>query len=102
MPSELQGIKNALGFAVSALSTEHMISAGMSSPWSVAKFASSAEDKAQVSKLYREAMYASLVVTALTAWLLDSVEVLVWGLAGTGLVAIFVWSEYSRALRGEL
>ena len=48
----IAGLKAALGLSVSMISSEHFFSAGMSSPWSVAKFAKSPEDKRQVWQLW--------------------------------------------------
>lgn len=98
----LQGLKNALGFGVSMIASEHFISAGMSSPWSVAKFAKTEEDAAQVWKLFREAAIASVVSSLILGWLLGDVEVLAWSLIGAVSVMLFVGSEYQRALEGTL
>lgn len=102
MADELQRIKDALGFSVSLLASEHFISAGMSSPWSVAKFAKTEEDAAQVWKLFREASYASIATAAVTGYILKSWEAFAWSLAGAGAVIVFVASEYKRALDGTL
>jgi hypothetical protein len=102
MAEELQGLKNALGFGVSMIASEHFISAGMSSPWSVAKFAKTDQDAAQVWKLFWEAAAASLVSALIIAYLLRDFEVLLWSLAGAAGVLIFVGSEYQRALEGSL
>jgi hypothetical protein len=100
--NEIQGIKNALGFGVSMIAAEHFISAGMSSPWSVAKFAETAQDEAQVWKLFTEAGVASIASAAIIGWLLGDAEVFLWSLAGAVAVMVFVGSEYYRALNGTL
>ena len=102
MASEYQSVKDAIGFGISMLATEHFLSAGMSSPWSVAKFAKTDEDKQQVWKLFKEAGIASAISAAIMAWLLEDWEVLLWGLAGVAFVLVFVGSEYRRALDGNL
>src|SRR6266852_7014550 len=102
MANELQGLKNALGFGVSLIAAEHFISAGMSSPWSVAKFAKSEEDANQVWKLFWEAAAASVVSAVIIAYLLRDFEVFLWSMAGAGGVLVFVGSEYQRALNGTL
>jgi hypothetical protein len=98
----LQGVKNALGFGVSLIAAEHFISAGMSSPWSVAKFAETQEDADQVWKLFKEASIASIVSSVIIGWLLGDVEVFVWSVVGAVSVMLFVGSEYQRALKGTL
>jgi hypothetical protein len=102
MSTELQGLKNALGFGVSLTAAEHFISAGMSSPWSVAKFAKTDEDRAQVWKLFREASIASLVSAGFVGFLLKDWEVFLWSVVAAGGVMVFVGYEYHRALEGTL
>lgn len=65
-------LKNTLGMAVSVIATEHFMSAGLSSPWSVAKFAISDEDKQQVWHYFNEAVYASAVFSVIIAYMLKS------------------------------
>jgi len=98
----LQGVKNALGFGVSLIAAEHFISAGMSSPWSVAKFAKTQEDADMVWKLFYEAGAASIVSAAIIGILLGDGKVFFWSMAGALSVMVFVGSEYSRALNGTL
>jgi hypothetical protein len=102
MASELQGVKNALGFGVSMIAAEHFISAGMSSPWSVAKFATTEQDAAQVWKLFTEAAYASAASAIVLGLLLSDWEVFIWSMVGVVSVLLFVGSEYQRALNGTL
>lgn len=102
MNGDLQTVKDALGFGISLLAAEHFISAGMSSPWSVAKFAETDADKQQVWKLFYEAGAASVVSAGIMALLLKDWEVFFWGLVGVALVMGFVGSEYSRAINGTL
>lgn len=102
MASELQGLKNALGFGVTLIAAEHFISAGLSSPWSVAKFTESDEDERQVWKLFKEAGAASIASAAVIGFLLQDFEVFLWALAGALSVMVFVGSEYVRALNGTL
>jgi hypothetical protein len=102
MDGNLQDLKNALGFGVSLIAAEHFISAGMSSPWSVAKFAKTQQDADQVWKLFFEAGAASIVSAIVIGWLLHDKTVLMWSLIGAGSVMIFVGSEYQRALEGTL
>jgi hypothetical protein len=65
-------LKKTLGMAVSVIATEHFMSAGLSSPWSVAKFAISDEDKQQVWHYFNEAVYASAVFSVITSYMLKS------------------------------
>jgi hypothetical protein len=102
LAEELNAVKKALGFGVSMIAAEHFISAGMSSPWSVAKFAKSDQDKRQVWRLYWEAAGASVVSALIIGWLLGDGEVIFWSLLGTAAVLVFVGSEYRRALKGTL
>jgi|SRR5271157_1201894 len=102
MANDIQGVKNALGFGVSLIAAEHFISAGMSSPWSVAKFAKTQEDADQVWKLFTEAGIASVVSSVIIGFLLGDLEVFVWSVAGAVAVMVFVGSEYRRALDGTL
>lgn len=102
MASELQGLKDALAFSVSLIASEHFVSAGMSSPWSVAKFAKTDKDAEQVWKLYREAAYASVATSAVVGLLLHDWEAFWWGMAGATAVMVLIASEYKRALEGTL
>lgn len=65
-------LKKTLGMAVSVIATEHFMSAGLSSPWSVAKFAISDDDKQQVWHYFNEAVYASAVFSVITSYMLKS------------------------------
>lgn len=94
--------KSALAFAVAMISSEHWVSASMSSPWSVAKFAKSEKDQAQVWQLFTEAAVASLVGSAIIGVLMDDWEAFLWSIAGAGLTLWFVGDQYKRALAGEL
>ena len=101
MADNLQGLKNALGFSVSMIASEHWISASMSSPWSVAKFAQNEKDAAQIWKLFTEAAVASVIGSLIIAYLMQDGEVLFWSLAGAGATLFFVGSQYQRALQGS-
>ena len=65
-------LKNTLGLAVSVIATEHFMSAGLSSPWSTAKFAISDQDKSEVWHYFWEASQASAVFSVITAYMLKS------------------------------
>ena len=65
-------LKNTLGLSVSVIATEHFMSAGLSSPWSTAKFAISDQDKAEVWHYFWEASQASAVFSVIIAYMLKS------------------------------
>jgi hypothetical protein len=100
--TDMQRLESALAFGISMIASEHFISAGLSSPWSVAKFAKCQKDKRQVWQLFAEAGAASLVSAAIIGWLLEDPIVFLWSMLGAISVMIFVASEYWRALSGTL
>lgn len=65
-------LKSTLGMAVSVIATEHFMSAGLSSPWSTAKFAISDKDKQEVWHYFWEATQASAVFSVITSYMLQS------------------------------
>ena len=87
-------LKNTLGMAVSVISTEHFMSAGLSSPWSVAKFAISDEDKQQVWHYFNEAAVSSGVFSVITAYMLKS-----WfPIVSSGITLAYYRKLYADAL----
>lgn len=87
-------LKNTLGMAVSVIATEHFMSAGLSSPWSVAKFAISDEDKQQVWHYFHEAASASAIFSVITGYMLKS-----WvPLISSGLTLAYYKKLYADAL----
>lgn len=87
-------LKNTLGMAISVIATEHFMSAGLSSPWSVAKFAISDEDKQQVWHYFNEAATSSTVFSAITAYMLKS-----WyPVISSGLTLLYYKKLYRDAL----
>jgi len=95
-------LRSALGFAVGTLTAEHMISAGLSSPWSVAKFAKCEKDKKQVMTLFFEASGVSLAIAAITGIMLGGGKAFWWSLGGVVVISAYVGWEYKRALEGIL
>ncbi len=87
-------LKKTLGMAVSVIATEHFMSAGLSSPWSVAKFAISDEDKQQVWHYFNEAVSASAIFSVITAYMLKSWTPLI----SSGLTLAYYRKLYSDAL----
>lgn len=87
-------LKNTLGLAVSVIGVEHFMSAGLSSPWSVAKFAETQEDKNQVWHYFREAASASMIFGGVISWMLKS-----WyPVIGSGLTVAYYYKLYKDAL----
>lgn len=87
-------LKKTLGMAVSVIATEHFMSAGLSSPWSVAKFAISDDDKQQVWHYFNEAVYASAVFSVIIAYMLKS-----WfPIISSGLTLAYYRKLYADAL----
>lgn len=87
-------LKKTLGMAVSVIATEHFMSAGLSSPWSVAKFAISDQDKQEVWHYFYEAVSASAAFSVITAYMLKSwVPVL-----SSGLTLAYYRKLYADAL----
>lgn len=95
-------LKQALGFSVSVIATEHFFSAGMSSPWSVAKFATSEQDAKQVWSLFWNGTAASLIFAALVGLMMQDKWTFIFCLLGAASVAGFMWWEYQKALGGTL
>ena len=87
-------LKNTLGMAVSVIATEHFLSAGLSSPWSTAKFAISDEDKQEVWHYFNEAAMSSGVFSIVTAYMLRS-----WfPLVSSGITLLYYKKLYADAL----
>ena len=95
-------LKQALGFSVSAIATEHFFSAGMSSPWSVAKFATTEQDAKQVWSLFWSGTAASVAFAAIVGLMMQDKWTFVLCLLGAASVAGFMWWEYDKALKGTL
>lgn len=98
MPSKQEltnnDLKSTLGLAVSVIATEHFMSAGLSSPWSVAKFAVSDEDKKEVWNYFNKAAIASLGFGALISYKLKSI----WPVISSGATVVYYRNLYSDAL----
>lgn len=87
-------LKSTLGLAVSVIATEHFMSAGLSSPWSVAKFAVSDQDKQEVWNYFDKAAIASLGFGALISYKLKSI----WPVVSSGVTVIYYKKLYADAL----
>lgn len=90
----LMTMKNVLGVSMSTIAGEHFFSAGLSSPWSVAKFAESKEDQDQVWNYFDESAKSSMIFGALLSWSLKSL----WPITGSTVVVAYYKSLYKDAL----
>jgi len=95
-------LKAALSFAVTVIAAEHMFSAGMSSPWSTAKFTENPDDKRVVWKLFGLSIGASLAFAVIVGLLMKDNKALVWGVIGVAAVSALMAYEYKNALDGTL
>lgn len=88
-------LKETLGMAVSVIAGEHFMSAGLSSPWSTAKFAISEEDKREVWHYFNEAAKASIVFGGIVSYMLSSI----YPLASSGIILLYYKKLYGDALK---
>lgn len=88
-------IESTLGMALSVIATEHMFSAGLSSPWTTAKFAQSLEDQKEVRYYFKEASVASLIFGAALSYQLKTP----WPLMGSGVTVLYYKNLYDSALK---
>ena len=87
-------LKETLGMAVSVIGSEHFFSAGLSSPWSTAKFAISDKDKSEVWHYFNEAAYASMTFGVVVSYMLKS-----WyPIISSGLTLAYYRKLYKDAL----
>lgn len=87
-------LRDTLGMAVSVIGSEHFMSAGLSSPWSTAKFAISDNDKEEVWHYFNEAAYASMTFGLVVSYMLKS-----WyPLVSSGLTLAYYHRLYKDAL----
>lgn len=96
--NELTGLKAALAFSVAAIASEHFFSAGMSSPWSVSKFATTDTDRRQVWKLFAYGSIASLVFAVIVGAMLNGGRAIMYAVIGSAAVSAFMAVEYKQAL----
>jgi len=90
----IQSIKNVLGTSMSVISGEHFFSAGLSSPWSVAKFAASKEDHDEVWYYFRESATSSLLFGGLLSLAMKSLLPVV----GSAATVVYYRNLYKSAL----
>ena len=100
-----RGLIAAFAIGIPALIGFHEYSTYLSSPWTTQKLAKP-EDAPSLWRLFWEATAATLLWTAATgvALSLGTGEwwPLVISLVSAGAVAAWIWTDYDRALRGEL
>lgn len=102
MDGELRSLKAALGLSVALIAGEHFFSAGMSSPWSVAKFAKTDTDHAQVWTLFAEAAVGSMAFAVAVGLLMRDKAAFAASLAGGAVIVAWMYWDYRRALDGTL
>ena len=90
----MQSIKNVLGTSMSVISSEHFFSAGLSSPWSVAKFAASKEDHDEVWYYFKESATSSLLFGGLLSLTMKSL----WPVTGSVATVFYYKNMYKNAL----
>ena len=102
MSNDVGALKAALGLAVSMLSSEHVFSASLSSPWTTGKLCQSEEDQAAFWTLFTECVVASYLFAIAIGLLLQDTKAFVLGLAGTTAIVLWLYYDYTRALVGTL
>jgi hypothetical protein len=100
--NEIEKLEAVLVLGISAISAEHFFSAGMSSPWSVSKFATSDEDKRQVWRLFKYAAYGSIIFAVIIGLALGGAKAFWYAVGGAGAITAWMWYEYREALEGRL
>ena len=100
--NELEKLEAVLVLGISAIASEHFFSAGMSSPWSVSKFAQSADDKRQVWKLFKYSAIGSIVFAIIIGLALGGTKAFLWSVLGAGAITAWMGYEYKEALEGTL
>lgn len=87
-------LKSTLGMSMSVIGTEHFFSAGLSSPWSVAKFAQTLEDQKDVWHYFDESATSSLLFGSVLSLTLRSI----WPVAGSLATTFYYKNLYKSAL----
>ncbi len=88
-------LQRTLGISMAVISTEHFMSAGLSSPWSVKKFAQTEDDRADVWHYFWEAATASFIFGAFVAYMLKDY----WVIVSSVLTILYYWYLYDDALK---
>ena len=90
----IASLKSTLGMSMSVISTEHFFSAGLSSPWSVAKFAQTLEDQQDVWHYFNESAASSVLFGGVLSLTLRSI----WPIAGSAATVLYYKNMYKGAL----
>ncbi len=98
----ISALKQALGLSVSMLSSEHMFSASLSSPWTTGKLTQTQSDKDAFWRLFTEAAIASFAFAFIIGYLLHDLRALIFSLAGAAAIVLWMYFDYARALDGTL
>lgn len=88
-------LQRTLGISMAVISTEHFMSAGLSSPWSVKKFAQTTADKEEVWHYFWEAALASFIFGAFVSYMLSDY----WVIASSLLTIGYYYYLYDDALK---
>lgn len=91
-------IAQAAGIGMSLIASEHLFSTLLSSPWTIAKFIETEEDKAQVRRLYMMAVGLSFLTAGLMSYILDQI----WPFILTLALCLFYVGVYERAMEGKI
>ena len=86
-----------LGISMTVISTEHFMSAGLSSPWSVKKFAETDEDKEDVWHYFWEAAVVSFIFAGFIFYMLNDY----WILISSMLMIGYYYYLYKDAMNGS-
>lgn len=91
---DIMVLKDTLGMSMSVIGGEHFFSAGLSSPWSVAKFAESDEDQRDVWKYFHESAASSMIFGSVLSLTLKSI----WPIASSAATVLYYRHLYKGAL----
>jgi cation transporter-like permease len=100
--NNISALKQALGLSVSMLSSEHIFSATLSSPWTTGKLTQTEQDQNAFWTLFSEAAIASVIFAIVIGVILQDLTSLIVSLIGTSIIISWMYFDYSRALSGEL
>jgi len=85
---------NILGTSMSIMSTERSFSAGLSSPWSVSKFAKTLEDQKDVWHYFNKSATSSMMFGGIMSLTLKSI----WPIIGSATTILYYKNLYKSAL----
>lgn len=91
-------LKTTLGISMAVISSEHFMSAGLSSPWSVKKFAVTQKDRDEVWYYWKEAAIASMLFGIFVGWMLKDW----WVIIASILTIVYYYWLYRDALGQDI